>query len=62
MRETVLKKMDKCSGCGLCEIVCPVHAVKMRYNKKGFLYPTIQKEKCINCGLCEKGVLLKIFL
>ena len=54
MRETVLKKMDKCSGCGLCEIVCPVHAVKMRYNKKGFLYPTIQKEKCINCGLCEK--------
>lgn len=59
MRDTVLKEMNKCSGCGLCEIVCPVHAIKMEYNKDGFIYPVIQKEKCIDCGICEKKCAVK---
>lgn len=43
MRNTVLKEMDKCSGCGLCETVCPAQAIKMEYDKSGFIYPVIQK-------------------
>lgn len=59
MRDTVLKEMSKCSGCGLCETICPVHAIKMEYNKGGFIYPVIQKEKCIDCGLCEKKCVVE---
>lgn len=59
MRNTVLKEMDKCSGCGLCETVCPVQAIKMEYDKSGFVYPVIQKEKCIDCGLCERKCVVK---
>lgn len=59
MRNTVLKEMDKCSGCGLCEIVCPAQAIKMEYDKSGFIYPVIQKEKCIDCGLCERKCVVK---
>ena len=59
MRNTVLKEMDKCSGCGLCETVCPAQAIKMEYDKSGFIYPVIQKEKCIDCGLCERKCVVK---
>lgn len=51
--------MDKCSGCGLCETVCPAQAIKMEYDKSGFIYPVIQKEKCIDCGLCERKCVVK---
>ncbi len=59
MRNTVLKEMDKCSGCGLCETVCPVQAIKMEYDKSGFIYPVIQKEKCIDCCLCERKCVVE---
>lgn len=59
MRENVLKEMNKCSGCGLCESICPVHAIKMEYDNYGFLYPVINKNLCINCGLCEKKCVVE---
>lgn len=54
MKKTVLKEMNKCSGCGLCEVICPAHAIRIEYNKYGFLYPIINKDSCIDCGLCKK--------
>lgn len=49
-----LKGYDTCYGCTACEQACPVHAITMRENEEGFLYPKIDKEKCINCNLCHK--------
>ena len=43
-----------CYGCSTCKTVCPVEAIKMKYNKEGFLVPEINLEKCIKCGACEK--------
>lgn len=49
----VIKKND-CTGCGLCEYVCPAKAIQVKENKKGFLKFDIDENKCINCGLCKK--------
>lgn len=61
MRKSVLKEMRDCSGCGLCEAICPKHAIQMQYNKWGFLYPNIDTNKCIDCGLCEKKCVINNF-
>lgn len=42
----------KCTGCGCCELVCPVKAIKMVTNDEGFKYPVIDKSKCVECGIC----------
>lgn len=44
----------KCTGCRMCEQICPKGAIMFIENKEGFLEPLIDKEKCINCGLCLK--------
>lgn len=43
-----------CTGCSACYNVCPVGAIKMKYDKYGFYKPVVDQEKCTNCGLCEK--------
>ena len=50
---SILNK-NNCTGCRMCEQICPVKAVKMIENKEGFIEPFIDNEKCINCGLCAK--------
>lgn len=42
-----------CSGCGLCMVNCPTHAITMHEDKWGFLVPVIKKDQCIHCGKCE---------
>lgn len=42
----------KCTGCRMCEQICPKGAIKISENKEGFLEPIVDKKKCINCGLC----------
>lgn len=44
---------NKCFGCGACFNICPVNAIEMKENEKGFLTPVIDKERCINCSLCD---------
>lgn len=45
----------QCTGCGACLNKCPVDAIQMKADDKGFLFPEIDAEKCINCGLCAKA-------
>ncbi|WP_157149800.1 polysaccharide pyruvyl transferase family protein [Brachyspira pilosicoli] len=49
----ILKKTE-CTGCSVCEKVCPYNAIEMIETKEGFHYPLIYKNKCTNCGLCVK--------
>ena len=44
----------QCYGCRACEQICPQHAVSIRENSEGFLYPDVSLDKCIDCGLCSR--------
>ena len=48
------KEKDECCGCSACLAICPVHAIEMQTDKKGFLYPKIDATKCVRCGNCVK--------
>lgn len=55
MKENIGKKeKENCSGCGLCMLICPKHAISMEKDNHGFSYPKIDKTLCVNCGLCSK--------
>lgn len=43
-----------CTGCGACRNICPVDAISMEPNEKGFIAPVVDDEKCIRCGKCLK--------
>lgn len=45
-------RMNGCTGCGACKVACPVNAITMKLNEKGFWYPEIDKDKCIRCKKC----------
>ena len=49
-----IKRKEKCTGCGLCKIKCPVKAINYEVDEEGFRYPVVNKEVCVNCGICEK--------
>lgn len=53
--------MDKasCCGCASCYAVCPVDAITMVADEKGFLYPQINSEKCIRCQRCMEVCAFK---
>lgn len=44
----------KCTGCSACYNSCPVHAIVMKENKEGFLYPERNQNPCIQCESCIK--------
>ncbi|NLJ70774.1 MAG: 4Fe-4S binding protein [Clostridiaceae bacterium] len=48
-----------CSGCEACVSVCPKHAITMKPDKFGFIFPYIDKSLCIDCGLCMKKCQFK---
>lgn len=45
---------EECYGCGLCEEMCPVHAITMQENNDGFRIPVVNHDACIKCRKCEK--------
>jgi len=42
-------KVDKkkCNGCGTCQDICPVGAIKIEDNK------AVISDDCVECGVCE---------
>ena len=49
----MVKYTEQCMGCGGCEIVCPVDAVKICMSDDGFWRPVIDSNKCIDCNKCD---------
>lgn len=45
-------KPDFCVGCGNCTSVCSVGAIKLDWDKEGFLKAVVN-ETCIECGACK---------
>ena len=45
---------NNCTGCTACKSICPVNAINLLFNERGFKYPVINNNKCIDCGLCEQ--------
>lgn len=55
MKNSILEKNhDKCTSCGICEVVCPKKAIKLYLNDEGFYQPKVDEKKCINCGICKQ--------
>ena len=54
LNNVTITKKEKCFGCGACINICPVKAIVMKEDEKGFNYPQIDKSKCIHCGACVK--------
>lgn len=46
---------DQCTGCRVCEQVCPRKCIHIKSDNDGFLYPEIEKGKCVSCGKCLKA-------
>jgi NAD-dependent dihydropyrimidine dehydrogenase PreA subunit len=44
---------NKCSGCGICSVKCPVDAITMK-EKNGKKYADINLDRCIGCGVCKR--------
>lgn len=45
-------KNNLCTGCGLCEDICPVSAISIKHCIENV--PIVNDEKCLNCGKCLK--------
>ncbi len=45
---------ELCTGCCVCETVCPTGAIKMKEHPKGYMIPEIDVKRCISCGKCER--------
>ena len=48
----LIQSPEKCSSCGACVNACPVSAISLSKDSKGFLFPKIEESKCINCKKC----------
>ena len=43
-----------CSGCGICQSVCPTGALRIKYSNEKKYVPEIDEKLCKNCSACEK--------
>ena len=52
--ETVIKYVleERCFGCSACQSICPVQAIHMDLNEKGFLTPNVDARLCVGCEKC----------
>jgi NAD-dependent dihydropyrimidine dehydrogenase PreA subunit len=42
--------MDKCTGCGTCDLICPLDVIYMDGEVPDIRYP----EECWHCGACRQ--------
>ena len=45
-------KTEACSGCGICQPLCPYGAISMKSNGNGHLRARIEVTQCKGCGVC----------
>jgi formate hydrogenlyase subunit 6/NADH:ubiquinone oxidoreductase subunit I len=50
----VFTNKGSCAGCGACYHICPAHAIIMKPDEEGFLYPDINQHLCVNCAMCTE--------
>lgn len=50
-----MKNYLECTGCNVCQVVCPHNAIEIVRDKTGFLYPRIDELRCTKCGLCNRA-------
>lgn len=48
----VPSQKEECCGCAACVNTCPKHAIEMKMDFEGFLYPSVDESQCVSCGLC----------
>ena len=51
----VLIDRDRCKGCELCVVACPVHILALadQVNARGYHFSMVQQpESCIGCASC----------
>jgi len=53
-----MKFMEKvteiCTGCRMCEQICPHASISMQVDGEGFIVAQIDQSKCVDCGLCAR--------
>lgn len=49
-----INRKQDCCGCTACEQLCHNHAITMKQDKKGFVYPHVNTKLCDDCSLCVK--------
>lgn len=42
-----------CTGCSACAFKCAHHAITMKADEEGFIYPFVDAKLCTDCGLCR---------
>lgn len=50
----ILSNIDACTGCRLCEQICPKKAITIVRDECESKYPSIDMDKCIDCGICHE--------
>ena len=43
----------KCTGCLACYNACPLNAISINADNRGFFIPFIDETKCVGCGKCS---------
>lgn len=46
-------KKTICTSCMACYAACPVEAINIITDEKGFYAPVVDEKKCIHCGVCN---------
>lgn len=45
----------KCTGCGLCTVVCPKSCITLDKNEYGTFKYHVDEDACVQCGKCKKA-------
>lgn len=49
-----ITKTGLCTGCGMCQTVCPEQAIQLNLLNKGWFQAEVEEKLCSDCGLCLK--------